>query len=79
MDSTQILTGFDGDAIEALAKQKRVKLSPEEQYQHNLFTQRRYYDKHRDKIIADKKARRVPSERPIGRPKKSRELIKINN
>jgi hypothetical protein len=58
---------------------KRVKLTPEKRHEHNLVTQRRYYDKHQDKIIAYKKARRAISERPVGRPTKSRELITIIN
>ena len=73
MDSTQqsiaeqeAVAGPERDALEALAKQKR------ENY---LVYHRKAYDKRRDKVLAYRKACYVPTGRPIGRPRKSRESI----
>jgi hypothetical protein len=54
------------------------KLSPEEMRENYLVYHRKAYDKRRDKVLAHKKACYVPTGRPIGRPRKSRESIILN-
>lgn len=50
-----------------------IKLSPEQLRENYLVYHRKAYDKRRDKVLAHRKARYIPTGRPIGRPRKSRE------
>jgi hypothetical protein len=71
MDSTQqfiaeqeAVAGPDRDALEALAKQKRLKY---------LLYHRKMYDNNREKVLAKRKAAYQPTGRPVGRPRLPRE------
>ncbi len=54
------------------------KLSPEQLRENYLVYHRKAYDKRRDKVLAHRKACYVPTGRPIGKPRKSRETIILN-
>ncbi len=71
MDSTQqfiadqlVTTGTDRDALEDLAKQKRLKC---------LIYHRKRYDISREQKLAKRKAAYQPTRRKVGRPRLPRE------
>ena len=55
-----------------------TQLSPEQKLENSRVYHRKAYDKRRDKVLAQRRASYVPTGRPIGRPRKSRELIIMN-
>ena len=48
------------------------ELSDAEKYEAYLVYHRKSYDKHRDKILAIKREKYVPTGKPVGRPRKER-------
>ena len=55
-----------------------TRLSPEHKLGHSRVYHRKAYDKHHDKVLAQRRACYVPTGRSIGRPRKSRKLIILN-
>ena len=47
-------------------------ISDAEKYEAYLVYHRKSYDKHRDKILAIKREKYVPTGKPVGRPRKER-------
>jgi hypothetical protein len=54
------------------------EISDAEKYEAYLVYHRKSYDKHRDKILAIKKEKYVPTGRSVGRPRKER-VVNISN
>ena len=55
-----------------------TQLSSEQKLENSRLYHRKAYDKRRDKVLAQRRASYVTTGRPIGRPRKSRELLIMN-